>query len=151
MKGILAAMMLVLGFSMSAHAGAWYGEEPYLRCNDDVRGAVYRGEFRSGYDHYIKYGRFENRVTDGNCRGNNPPPYDNGGGYQPPYDNGGGYQPPYDDGGGYNRPPAWFDEQGYLRCYPDVARAVRLGQFPNGYAHYVMYGQREGRNPQCHR
>ncbi len=151
MKRIIAALMMTFGLSMAAQAAGWYGEEPYLRCNDDVRQAVYRGEFRTGYDHYLKYGQYENRVTNGQCGYNNPPPYDNGGGYQPPppYDNGGGYQPPHYDDGQYSRIPSWFDERGYLQCNPDVARAVRLGQFRNGYHHYMTYGRREGRNPRC--
>jgi len=39
-----------------------FDEREYLRCNPDIRRAVYRGEFASGYQHYQRYGRNENRA-----------------------------------------------------------------------------------------
>lgn len=41
--------------------------------------------------------------------------------------------------------PALTGEQAYLQANPDVAAAVAAGQFPSGYAHYLAYGQSEGR------
>jgi len=41
--------------------------------------------------------------------------------------------------------PVEFDESWYLLEYPDVAAAVRAGAFASGFAHYVAYGAREGR------
>jgi hypothetical protein len=38
-----------------------------------------------------------------------------------------------------------FDEGYYLATYPDVAAAVRGGQFTSGLAHYAAFGRREGR------
>jgi len=38
-----------------------------------------------------------------------------------------------------------FDESRYLRYNPDVAAAVRQGQFNSGAEHYTLHGQREGR------
>jgi hypothetical protein len=38
-----------------------------------------------------------------------------------------------------------FDEDFYLNKYPDVAKAVSLGQFESGYSHYVHYGNKEHR------
>jgi len=38
-----------------------------------------------------------------------------------------------------------FDEEFYLRLYPDVAKAVELGTFASGKAHYEKHGRREGR------
>lgn len=43
------------------------------------------------------------------------------------------------------RAPADFDEEGYLRCNPDVAVAVREGKLATGYMHYVLHGRAEGR------
>ncbi|MBY6262297.1 hypothetical protein EI613_10270 [Azospirillum sp. 412522] len=40
---------------------------------------------------------------------------------------------------------AAFNEAFYLAMYPDVAAAVRTGQFQSGYAHYIAHGAREGR------
>lgn len=38
-----------------------------------------------------------------------------------------------------------FDEDFYLKRYPDVARAVLLGQFESGYSHYMRHGNIEKR------
>ncbi len=38
-----------------------------------------------------------------------------------------------------------FDEGWYLRCHPDVRRAVNQGRQASGWAHYQRHGQREGR------
>ncbi len=37
-----------------------------------------------------------------------------------------------------------FDEEGYLRNYPDVASAVARGDFASGWQHYETHGRREG-------
>jgi GT2 family glycosyltransferase len=42
-------------------------------------------------------------------------------------------------------PATSFDEAEYLRLNPDVRRAIELGQFESGHAHYVSYGRAEGR------
>jgi FkbM family methyltransferase len=38
-----------------------------------------------------------------------------------------------------------FDEAFYLRAYPDVAKAVRAGQFRSGREHFERYGRAENR------
>ena len=40
-----------------------------------------------------------------------------------------------------------FDEEWYLREYPDVASAVREGRGPSGRSHYISHGRNEGRRP----
>jgi hypothetical protein len=42
-----------------------------------------------------------------------------------------------------------FDEREYLRCNPDVRRAVNSGQMDSGLSHYQSYGRREGRRLSC--
>ncbi|MDP4005225.1 hypothetical protein [Methylobacterium sp. NEAU K] len=42
-----------------------------------------------------------------------------------------------------------FDEREYLRCNPDVRRAVANGQMESGAAHYRTFGRREGRRLSC--
>ncbi|KMO33627.1 hypothetical protein VQ02_20320 [Methylobacterium variabile] len=42
-----------------------------------------------------------------------------------------------------------FDEREYLRCNPDVLRAVRSGQMESGYKHFQVHGRREGRKLTC--
>jgi hypothetical protein len=39
-----------------------------------------------------------------------------------------------------------FDEMGYLHANPDVAEAVKAGQFATGRQHYDLYGRSEGRD-----
>jgi GT2 family glycosyltransferase len=38
-----------------------------------------------------------------------------------------------------------FDEEAYLRAYPDVAAAVRRGELKSGLEHYLLAGKTEGR------
>jgi hypothetical protein len=40
-----------------------------------------------------------------------------------------------------------FDEDWYLRAYPDVAEAVRAGKIASGLQHYLGHGREEGRKP----
>ncbi|GJE50808.1 hypothetical protein GOFOIKOB_3861 [Methylobacterium tardum] len=42
-----------------------------------------------------------------------------------------------------------FDEREYLRCNPDVRRAIANGQMESGAAHYRVFGRREGRRLSC--
>jgi hypothetical protein len=42
-----------------------------------------------------------------------------------------------------------FNEREYLRCNPDVRRAVRRGEVDSGVAHYLTFGRREGRRLSC--
>jgi hypothetical protein len=49
----------------------------------------------------------------------------------------------------YGRRDYGFDEREYLRCNPDVLRAVRRGQMESGAAHYQTFGRRERRRLSC--
>ncbi len=40
-----------------------------------------------------------------------------------------------------------FDEQWYLRRYPDVAHAILHGKVPSALVHYERHGRKEGRQP----
>jgi hypothetical protein len=40
-----------------------------------------------------------------------------------------------------------FNEKDYLACHPDVAAAVRRGDFSSGFDHYRKNGLTEGRFP----
>lgn len=48
-----------------------------------------------------------------------------------------------------NRGDYAFDEREYLRCNPDVRRAVVNGQVTSGLAHYRTFGRRENRRLSC--
>jgi hypothetical protein len=59
-----------------------------------------------------------------------------------------------DDGRQRDRRPsdgreAEFDEDEYLRCNPDVRRAVEQGEMASGAVHYRTFGRREGRRLTC--
>ncbi|GEP09622.1 hypothetical protein MMMDOFMJ_0707 [Methylobacterium gnaphalii] len=48
-----------------------------------------------------------------------------------------------------NRGDYAFDEREYLRCNPDVRRAIVNGQVTSGLAHYRTFGRRENRRLSC--
>jgi hypothetical protein len=52
-------------------------------------------------------------------------------------------------GRGYRERESGFNEREYLRCNPDVARAISRGQMQSGAIHYQGYGRREGRRLSC--
>ena len=55
-----------------------------------------------------------------------------------------------DDGGsGYGGRRYGFSEREYLRCNPDVRRAVNQGMMESGAVHYQRFGRREGRRLSC--
>ncbi|KST58655.1 hypothetical protein AO398_21115 [Methylobacterium sp. GXS13] len=55
----------------------------------------------------------------------------------------------YRDRGYGERAYGGFDEREYLRCNPDVRRAIANGQMESGAAHYRTFGRREGRRLSC--
>jgi len=40
-----------------------------------------------------------------------------------------------------------FDEEAYLRLYPDIAAAIASGNLSSGWIHYLEFGAQEGRRP----
>ena len=60
-------------------------------------------------------------------------------------DRGGDFEDQDDD----DRGGGGFDESEYLRCYPDVRRAVERGTMPSGAFHYERFGRKEGRRLTC--
>jgi hypothetical protein len=58
--------------------------------------------------------------------------------------------PSYEDDrrGGYGR-GGGFDAAEYLRCNPDVRRALRNGQITSAQDHWRVFGRREGRRLSC--
>ncbi|SDN44671.1 hypothetical protein SAMN05216360_108165 [Methylobacterium phyllostachyos] len=83
-----------------------------------------------------------------------PRPYDDGYGYRDrgyrdrDYDDRDrGYRDRDDYRGG--RAAYGFDEREYLRCNPDVRRAIANGQMESGAAHWRVFGRKEGRRLSC--
>jgi len=91
------------------------------------------------------YGGYRDRDYGYDDRGSR---YGRGGDYDTRrgYDDRGGYDDRRDYGrrGGYG-----FDAAEYLRCNPDVRRAIQKGQMESAEAHYRVFGRREGRRLSC--
>jgi hypothetical protein len=130
-----------------------WNERLYLALYPDVAAAVARGEFASGYEHYLKHGQAEGRHY-----GNVPADWDEslylalypdvaavvasgqfGSGYEHYVKNG------QAEGRSFARVPPEWNEKLYLTLYPDVAAVVASGQFKSGYEHYLKNGRAEGR------
>jgi glycosyltransferase involved in cell wall biosynthesis len=101
-----------------------FDEVTYLLLYPDIAEKVAAGDFRSGYEHWTKFGRDEGRLA----RFHENLDEREGGNLQP-------------------RPgiPADFDEDAYLFLNPDVAGAIEKGLFPSGYSHWTSFGRKEGR------
>lgn len=83
-----------------------------------------------------------------------PRPYDDDGYRDRGYRDRGDYDDDrdrgYRDRGDYGgRATYGFDEREYLRCNPDVRRAVANGQMESGAAHWRVFGRKEGRRLTC--
>ena len=95
-----------------------FDEVPYLLVHPDVALRVAAGDFRSGYEHWLRFGKQEGRLAHFR---ESPSPSSK------------------------RDIPAGFDEDAYLFLNPDVAAAVDKGLFPSGYRHWVVMGRKEQR------
>src|SRR5258708_18886931 len=100
-----------------------FDEVTYLLLYPDITEKVATGDFHSGYEHWIKFGRDEGRLARF---------------HEMAEREAGALQP---------RPgiPTDFDEDAYLFLNPDVAGAIEKGLFPSGYSHWTSFGRKEGR------
>jgi len=101
-----------------------FDEVTYLLLYPDIAEKVAAGDFRTGYDHWMKFGRDEGRLA----RFHEISSKRESATLQP-------------------RPgiPADFDEDAYLFLNPDVAAAIEKGLFPSAYSHWNSFGRKEGR------
>jgi hypothetical protein len=126
-----------------------FDENYYLTEYPNVAAAVAKGEFTSGYQHYLEYGQYE---------GYNPNPYwdeswyleENpdvaaavkagtvSSGFMQYYLYG-----QYEGRGGL----LYFNTTYYLDNNADVAAAVKAGTVTSAFQHFCDYGQYEGRSP----
>ncbi|MFB2876383.1 hypothetical protein [Floridanema aerugineum] len=126
---------------------AIFDEQFYLANNPDVKASVEAGNFRSGREHFEKYGLKEGRTL-----------------VSPYYDEA-AYLRKFPDvatavqnklipsglahyiqaGEAEGRSGTPFNEEFYLLAYPDVANAVKTGTFSSGFDHYRKVGQFEER------
>ncbi|HEY6390481.1 MAG TPA: glycosyltransferase family 4 protein, partial [Bryobacteraceae bacterium] len=114
---------VLLGSLRAAPIPPEFDEVTYLLLYPDIAEKVAAGDFRTGYEHWMKFGRDEGRLAR----------------FHEMADGGGGALQP--------RPgiPADFDEDAYLFLNPDVAAAIEKGLFPSGYSHWNSFGRKEGR------
>jgi hypothetical protein len=99
-----------------------FNPQAYMQQNPDVAAAVQRGDMPSAMYHYMNYGMNEGRAPNATATGSGP---------------------------GYlgSALMGKFNPTNYLAANPDVAAAIRAGQFSSPYAHFQQYGLREGRSP----
>jgi hypothetical protein len=97
-----------------------FNEERYLFENLDVARAIEKGFIKSGFEHYVKYGYFENRraLT---------------------------YSPEEIHLFFKSEFKYAFNEEEYLNNNSDVNEAVKNGYFESGYEHYRRFGYFENR------
>ena len=96
-----------------------YDEEYYLEKYPDVKRVVTNNEFSSGLLHYIRHGMRESRTISKNKERESRTISKN--------------------------KERHFDEKYYLSKNPDVAAAVKRGEFKSGHEHYLRHGHKEHR------
>lgn len=128
---------------------AIFEEKYYLANNPDVQSAVTAGAFRSGLEHFQRFGLAEGRVSVSTF-------YDEQTYLQTNSDVAAAVQAgtfrsglqhfiQFGETEGRLTTPL-FDEELYLQRYSDVAAAVGSGTFKSGFQHYVQFGKVEGRS-----
>ena len=98
-----------------------FDEVFYLLLHADVAEHVAAGDFRSGYEHWVQFGKDEGRVA--RVREGGAPRAKAGG----------------------ETIPDTFDEDAYLFFNPDVRTLVSQGSYASGYRHWLAFGRKEGR------
>jgi hypothetical protein len=146
---------LKIGAKAGYSPNAIFDEEFYLSIHSDIASEVQAGAFLSGYDHYTRHGRLENRACHG-PKFRLPldyshllPLFD-----EDWYDHEYGLKDAQPHGfkhylltgarKGFS-PHAEFDERFYISFYNDAGHAVSSRSFLCGYEHYVVAGRAEGR------
>jgi GT2 family glycosyltransferase/glycosyltransferase involved in cell wall biosynthesis len=100
----------------------------YLLLHTDVAEHVAAGDFRSGYEHWMKFGKEEGRVARVERR-----------------PSGAGHIDTRPGRNNRENIPENFDEDAYLFFNPDVSALVANGSYASGYRHWLAFGRKEGR------
>jgi hypothetical protein len=140
---------VLLGTKTLVSQNSLFDEHYYLTEYPNVAAAVAKGEFATGYDHYIEYGQYE---------GYSPSPYWDEAWYLQENPDvaaavkagkvSSGFMQYYLYGQYENRPGLlYFNTSYYLENYANVAAAVRAGAVTSAFEHFVLYGQYEGYSP----
>jgi hypothetical protein len=145
----ISGAKVLIGTRTVTSQNSLFDEHYYLATNPDVAAAVAKGEFATGYDHYIEFGQYEGR---------SPSPYWDESWYLQENPDvaaavkahtvSSGFMQYYLYGQYENRQGLlYFNSSYYLSLYPDVAAAVKAGTVTSAFEHYMLYGQYEGRSP----
>ncbi|MBD2313244.1 DUF4347 domain-containing protein [Desertifilum sp. FACHB-1129] len=137
------------GVNLQDPARLLFDESYYLALNPAVAQEVNRGNFRSGFDHYLQFGQFEGRdpsplfntsfylsqnpqVADAIAQGQMPSAFSH-----------------FIQFGIFEGrdPSALFSNAEYVAQNPAVRDAIVQGSFASGIQHYLQFGQFEGREP----
>jgi hypothetical protein len=139
---------IAVGLPQGLTGSSVFNDRDYLTLYPDVATEIENDRFRSGMEHYLRRGQYENRqprlqvFDEGFYLQNNPD-------VRAAVEAG-----TYKDGlehfvavGQYeNRDPGpLFDTEYYIATYPDVAVAVANGQVRSAWDHYRRIGRAEGR------
>ena len=103
------------------------GEELYLRTNRDVADAIRGGQFSSGFQHWLKFGKDGGRDY-GYCSKNHTL---------------------FTTEILFPQEQCAEGEEIYMNEYKDVAEAVRSGIFSSAFEHWREFGKGEGRMYYC--
>lgn len=152
------AHYLSVGIDAGHSPNSNYNEAYYLSANPDVAEAKRKGEWRCGYEHFVRFGRHEMRAAmprDALMSGRNWS-------YLSVFFDDEWYNNEYgltaSEPRGFNHylgtgakaglsPNPNFDEQFYRSFYQDIAKSLRDGRFISGFEHYVVSGRFENRLP----
>ena len=95
-----------------------FDEPTYLLLHPDVAERVAAGDFHSGYEHWVRFGKQEGRMARFRTLPGRP---------------------------AESTTPADFDEDAYLFLNPDVSWMIAKGLVRSGFEHYTAFGRKEGR------
>ncbi len=95
-----------------------FDEPTYLLLHPDIAERVAAGDFHSGYEHWVRFGKREGRMARFRRLPGKP---------------------------ALSTIPDDFDEDAYLFLNPDVSWMIGKGLVRSGYEHYTAFGQKEGR------
>lgn len=126
-----------------------FDESYYLALNPTVAQEVNRGNFRSGFDHFLQFGQFEGRdpsplFNTGFYLSQNPQVAEAVAQRQLPSAFSHFVQFGLFEG---RDPSPLFSNGEYVAQNPGVQNAIAQGLFASGIQHYLQFGQFEGREP----
>jgi hypothetical protein len=147
------------GQSEQRNPNSKFDESAYRSRNPDIANLIQKGTFTSAFDHFQRFGKFEFEKGNKLFRSdeffdpafylsNNPDVKDAIaiGTYATAWDH--WRMVGVNEGRAGLQIQAGFDEVYYLSKYPELSLIVGVGKtYPNAFAHFVLKGQNEQRNP----